>query len=218
MLPQEIFFLGLFHLFADPAADFFLDLENLHLAVDDICQQPETLLDVDRRQQLLLVLQFQGKMSQDQIAEPVGIFDGHDRDERFRRNLLAQLRPLLELTRQHPGLRFQFRRLLPSELVEFFDFDFEIRVFFHIPLDPGPVQALHQHAHRTAGQLQQLLDLGDRPRLIDVVGTRFVVLGVALRRQHDQAILHHDLLQRIDGLLAANIQMNDHIGKDQYPP
>ncbi len=157
-------------------------------------------------------------MSQNQIAEPVGILDGHDRNERFRRNLLAQFRPLLEQARQHPRLRFQFRRLLSNELVKFFDFDFEIRVFLHIPLDPGPVQALHQHAHRTAGQLQQLLDLGDRPRLIDVVRPRFVVLGVALRRQHDQAILHHDLFERIDGLLAADIQMHDHIGKDQYPP
>ena len=205
-------------MFADSAADFFLDFENLHLAVDDIRQQPNSLLDIDRRQQFLFVLQFQGKMSQDQIAEPVGILDGHDRNERFRRNLLAQLRPLLELARQHPGLRFQFRRFLRYGLMEFFDFDFEIGVFLQIPQDPGPVQALHQHSHRTAGQLQQLFDLGDRSRLIDVVGTRFVVLGIALRRQHDQAILHHDLFQRIDGLLAAHIQMYDHIGKDQYPP
>ena len=157
-------------------------------------------------------------MSQDQIAEPVGILDGHDRNKSFRWNLLAQFRPLLELARQHPGLRFQFRRLLRNGLVEFFDLDFEIGIFLQILQDPGPMQALHQHAHRAARQLQQLFDLGDRSRLIDIVRSRFVVLGVALRRKHDQAILHHDLFQRIDGLLAAHIQMYDHIGKDQYPP
>ena len=218
LLPQEIFLLRLLHLLADPSADFLLDLKNLHLAVDNVRQQAEAFLDVDRRQQFLLVFQFQRQMPQNQVAEAIRIFDGDHRHQRFRRNLLAQFRPLLELAGQQTGLCLQFRRLAGGNLPEFLHFDFEIRIFLQITVDPGPVEAFHQHPHSPAGQLQQLLDLGDRPGLVDIGGARLVVLGVALRRQHDQAVLHHDLFQGIDRFFAAHVEMDNHIRKDQYPP
>ena len=216
LLAQKVFFLRFFHLFAHTAADFLFYFENFHFPVDDFHEKVQAGTDVDSRQQFLLVLQFQRQMAQDQITEPVGVIYSHHRGNSFRRDFLAQFRPLFELMRQHTGLCFKLRGFAHHDILELLHLDLKKRIFLHIPDDPGPVEAFHQNAHSAAGELQKLFNLGHRPCLIDICGRRCVVLRIPLRGKHDQTVLHHDLLQRIDRLFPTNVQMDDHVRKYQY--
>ena len=99
LLAQKVFFLSLFHLFADTPADFLFDLENFHFTVNNFRQQVEALPNVDCRQQFLLIFQFQRHVAENQVGQAIGIIDQKHRGNRLRRHFFAQFRPLFKLMR-----------------------------------------------------------------------------------------------------------------------
>ena len=77
----------------------------------------------------------------------------------------------------------------------------------------GPVFALHQNAHRVAGQLQDLADMGHGADLVEVVHTRLVGGHVLLGNQENLLVGPHGLVHGPDGLFAAHVKVDQHFGK-----
>ena len=71
--------------------------------------------------------------------------------------------------------------------------------------------ALDQNLDGAVGQLQQLQDIGERADVVDRVGFRIVVGGIDLGGKQDLLFRAHHLFQRLDRLLAADEQRNDHV-------
>ena len=77
----------------------------------------------------------------------------------------------------------------------------------------GAALAFDQHAHGLVGQLQQLQHRRQRADAVQAVGIRIVVGRVLLGEQQNLLFLVHHLFERADGLLAADEERNDHVGK-----
>ncbi len=82
--------------------------------------------------------------------------------------------------------------------------------------EPGnrrPLTALDQHFDGAVGQLEQLQHCSDRAHGIDI-GGRGIVLGrVFLGHQENLLVVFHDVLEGAHGLLAADEERHDHVGK-----
>ncbi len=73
--------------------------------------------------------------------------------------------------------------------------------------------ALDQHLDGVVGQLQELQHGAERADRVDVVGAGIVLAGVLLGDQQDLLVVLHDLFERLDALLAADEEGNDHAGE-----
>src|SRR5260370_2074725 len=75
------------------------------------------------------------------------------------------------------------------------------------------LSALDQYLDGAVGDLQQLQHARKRANLVDRLRCRIVVGGVLLRREHDERIQAHHLLERADRLLASDEERHDHVRK-----
>jgi hypothetical protein len=80
--------------------------------------------------------------------------------------------------------------------------------------DASPLLAFDQNFDGAVGQAQQLDHRPSVPTSIDVVFSRIIGLGVALRRQQDRLLLVHRLFERLDRLLAPDEERNHHVRED----
>jgi hypothetical protein len=145
------------------------------------------------------------------------VLDLLDHADDFRRHFLVELHIAFEFvddrTRQRFGLDLIARRIR-----DHLGFRLEIFLAIGIALDLGARGAFHQHFHCAVGQLQQLQHAGERADAENRIGCRIVVGGVFLRGEEDERVRTHHLLERLDGLLAADEERNDHMRENNYVP
>ncbi len=212
LLVEVVLALGLLHLALDPRADALLDLQDRDFAVHQAQHMLEPPGDGGRLQDRLLVRDLDREMGGDGIGE-LGVVvdlvnDAHD----LRRNLLVELDVILELgdDRARHGLGLDLFAGLVGD-----DLGLGLVIFRAVAVadHAGALGALDQHLHRAVGQLEQLKHARERADLVDRAGRRIVVRRVLLGRQQNERVRAHDLFERLDRLLAADEQRDDHVRK-----
>ena len=133
-----------------------------------------------------------------------------DRGDRLLGNLLVELHIALELGhhRPHQGLDLVG---VGDDVGHDLGPGFEEFLARREAIQPGALGALDQHLDGAVGQLQQLQNGRKRADAVELVGGRVVIGRVALRHEKNPLILAHHLLQRANGLLAADEQRHDHM-------
>ena len=217
LLVEVILALRLLHLALDPRADALLDLQHRDFAL----HQPEHLLqplgDDGRLQDHLLVGNLHREMRSHGVGELGVVLDLLDHADDFRRHLLVELHIAFEFVDDRARQRFGLD-LVARGIRDHRRFRLEIIFAIGVLLDLRARGAFDQHLHGAVGQLEKLQHAGERADAENGIGRRIVVGGVLLRRQQDERVRTHHLFERLDGLLAADEQRNDHVRENNDVP
>jgi hypothetical protein len=210
LLVEVVLALALLHLLLDPAADAFLDLQHVHLALDegeDVLEPATHVLDLE---DLLLGVELERHVRRDGVGEATGLLDAGERGEDLRRHLAVELHVLLELRDHRAHQHVHLALVVGFALAEHAGLGGE-EISRDQLLDLCALDALDQHLDGAVGQLQQLQDRRDGADVVEVLGSGIVHVGLALREQQDLLVHLHGLLERDYRALAADEQRDDHV-------
>ena len=218
LLAQDVLALGLVHLRLDFGLDATLQLEDLDLAAKEGGDELQPLDDVDRLEQLLALLGGHVRAVGDHVGQESGLADVACRDRSLRRDRSAVGDILLDLGLHaaHEGLDLEAARAVVSQ---FLDRRPQIRTRAR--------QAVHAHARlalddRPDGAVLELHDLRDLGEGADLVELGRVVdlflLGLSLGDEDDGSPIRDRRIERVDALLSADLERDDHLGKDDGLP
>ena len=84
--------------------------------------------------------------------------------------------------------------------------------------EPAPGAALYHDPDVISGQAQDLLDIGDRTDLVEVLQTGLLHGKVPLGNQKNGQALCHGMIQGLDGGPPAHVKVEQHIGEDGQAP
>ena len=213
LLIEVILALRLLHLLFNAPANAFLDLEDIHLGAHETHQVFEARFDRGDFQNLLLLAQFHAHVRGDGVREPARLIDPGEGSQHLGGNLPAQRHVLFKVRRSaaHQRLRFALIRLTAFDLAHAGDGEAAIVVD---EIDGGPIAALDQQLDRAVGKFEQLQNAGHRADLVDVVGARIVLGGIALGREQNLSVIGHGVLQSLHRALPAYKQGQHHMRID----
>jgi hypothetical protein len=165
----------------------------------------------------LLVGNLDREMRSDGVGELGVVLDLLDHADDFRRHLLVELHIAFELVDDRARHRFGLD-LIAGGIRDDDRFGLVIFLAIGVLLDLGARGAFDQHLHGAVGQLEELQHARERADVIDGVRRRIVVGGVLLCRQQNERVRAHHLFERLDRLLAADEQRNDHVREHDDVP
>ncbi len=217
LLVEIVLALRLLHLTLHPRADALLDLQD----GDFTLHQPEDFFQPlgndGRLQDQLLVGDLDGQMRSHGVGQFGVVLDLLDHADDFRRHFLVEFHIAFEFIDDRARQRFGLD-LIARGIRDHRGFRLEIILAIGVAIDLRARGAFDQHLHGAVGQLQKLQHAGERADAKDGVGRRIVVGGVLLGREQDECVRTHDLFERLDGLLAADEERNDHMRENNYVP
>ena len=198
LLAQHELALPLLHLVLDFLLNLAAQLQHLDLAAEMPGQLQEALVDRQSLQILLLGRRVAHQEDRRQIRQARRALDVQQGDA----DLLGGDRH----ERQHPAHevlevldeRLDLDRLF-DPLAEERDLGRQVRLAAHHARQPDTVEAADQDPDRAIGEFQQALDDGDGADGVQVVLFRLFDAGVFLQDQSDEPILHHDVVDQLDG-------------------
>ena len=214
LLAQDVLALGLVHLGLDLGLDPALELEDLDLVREEGRDELEALDDVDRLEHLLALLGGHVRAVGDHVGQQPGLADVARGDRGLRRDRRAVGHVLLDLglDRAHQRLDLEAVRALVGE---FLDGRAEVRLGPGEAEDAQPALALDDRPDRPVLELHDLGDLGQRADGIELGGiVDVLLLGLALGDERDGPALGDRGVERVDALLAADLERDDHLGED----
>ena len=150
-----------------------------------------------------------------EVGQAPGIVDDGDGDERVGRDALRELDPVLKAVDEGARRDFHIRRGVDRVGV---DLGLDLIVILEpvIVADARALLALDEHADRAARQLEDLVDHGDCAVVVEILAPWVVLVGVNLADEQDAVVLHHRLLDSRQRALAADVEVDDHVGKDHH--
>ena len=178
-------------------------------------EQLEAVPYVDAFEQVLARVDLEVQMARDEVGQPAGVVDDGDGDERVGRDALRELDPLLEEVDDRARRDLDVHRGVDWVGVDF-GLDFIVVLEPVVVIDARALLALDEHADRAARQLDELVDDGDCAVIVEILAARVVLVGVELGDEQDAAVLHHCPFQGGKRPLAADVEMDDHVGKDHH--
>ncbi len=201
---------------SDLTSDWMRPLSSriLDLARQERGDELQTLDDVQRLQQLLALLGGHVRAVGDHVRQQARLADVARRHGRLRWDRSARLHILLDLALHglHQSLDLE---ILGSLVADQLDARGDVLVGGLEREQPQPLLALHDGAHRAVLGLHDLSDLGQRADLVELIGRLDVLaLGLALGDEGDERIGRDCLLERLDRLVAPDLQRHDHLGED----
>ena len=214
LLAQDVLALGLVHLGLDLGLDPTLQLEDLDLVGEEVRDELEALGDVDGLEHLLALLGRHVRAVGDHVGQQARFADVACRDGRFRRDRGAVGNVLLDLglDRAHQRLDLESVGALVRELL---DHGAQVRLGGAEAMDAQASLALDDRAD---GAVLELDDLGDLRQGADGIELGGVVdvllLGLALGDERDRTALGDRRVERVDALLAADLEGHDHLRED----
>ena len=154
-----------------------------------------------------------GEMRGHRVGELGVVLDLLDDADHFRRHFLVELHVAFELVddRARQGFGLDLVAVL---IGEHHRFGFVIVLAVGVLLDARARRAFDQHLHGAVRQLEELQHARQRADLVNRVRRRIVVGRVLLRRQQNERVRAHHLFERLDRLLAADEERNDHVRED----
>ena len=217
LLVEVVLALGLLHLALDARADALLDLQHRDFAFHQAEHFLQPLGHRRRFQDLLLVGNLHREMRRDGVGELGVVLDLLDDADDLGRDLLVELHIVLELVDDRARQRFRLN-LLAGIVGENDRIGLVVFGAVGVALDLGTRGALDQHLDGAVGQLEQLQHARERSGLVDRVGGGIVVRRVLLGGQENERVGAHDLFERLDRLLAADEERNDHVREHDDVP
>src|SRR5690242_9129524 len=216
LLIEIIFALRLLHLAFDATLDLLLDLQHAELAFHEGERHFQPLGRIALDKQRLLVGNLDRDVPRDRIGEPRGVVDLGKLHRGFSRQLAVQLGIILELLdhRAHQRLDLAIGAIELALILDRLDRAGQVIAGFLEHLKASALFAFDEHAHRAVRQLEELQDRRADADVIQVIAAGIVLRRIELRDQEDFLVGGHRRFQRGDGLVAANEQRHDHIGKD----
>ena len=215
LLAQVVVALGFVHLLADFDIDVLLHAQELDLMREVVREQLEAVPYVDALEQVLARIDLEVQMARNEVGQPASVVDDGDGDERVGRDALREFDPFLEEV--DDGAR---RDLDVHRSVDWVGVD--LGLGFIVVLEPVVIVdacallALDEHADRAPRQFDELIDDGNCAVVVEILAARVVFVGVELGDKQDAAVLHHCLFQGGKRPLAADVEMDDHVGKDHH--
>ena len=218
LLAQDVLALGLVHLGLDFGLDPALQLEDLDLVGEEVGDELEPLGDVDRLEHLLALLGRHVRAVGDHVGQQAGLADVAGGDGGLRRDRGAVRDVLLDL-----GLDRAHQRLdldaVGARVGELLDGGPQVRLGRREAVDAQAALALDDRPDRAVLELDDLGDLGQRADGVELGGiVDVLLLGLALGHERDGSALGDGGIERVDALLAADLERDDHLGEDDRLP
>ena len=218
LLAQDVLALGLVHLGLDLGLDPTLQLEDLDLVGEEVGDELEALGDVDGLEHLLALLGRHVGAVGHHVGEESGLADvacgngGFRWDRRAIGNVLLDL----GLDRAHQRLDLEAVGALVGELL---DRRAQVRLGGAEVEDAQAPLALDDRTDRPVLELDDLGDLRQGADGVELGGVVDVLLlGLTLRDERDRAAVGDRGVERVDALLAADLEGNDHLREDDGLP
>ena len=124
-----------------------------------------------------------------------------------------QLDDLLELALRVAHHRRQLHRVL-DHVPDQVELRAQVRIGLGVFLDADPPEALDQHAHGVVGELEHLQHSGGATDLVHLVRLRVLGIGVALKRDPQQPVTAHDIVDELGALGGLHEQGSNHARED----
>ena len=214
LLAEDVLALGLVHLGLDFRLDPALQLEDLDLVREEVGDELEARHDVDRLEHLLALLGGHVRAVGDHVGQQPGLADVASGDRRLRRHRCAARDVLLDLGLDGPHQRLDLEaaRVLVGHLL---DPGAQVRVGRREAVDAQAPLALDDRPDGAVLQLDDLGDLGQGAHGIKLGGIAdLLLLGLTLGDERDRRPLGDRGVERVDALLAAHLERDDHLGED----
>ena len=183
--------------------DLAAELDHLQLAGEDLREAPQPRRDVDLLEQLLLLLGRDPQGAGDQVAERRRVLDVGDR----HLQLLGQVGDVLDDLREGAlhvaAQRLQLGTLL-DQVGQLGDPRHQVGLLGDVGADADPLRPLDEDAEAAVGDFHHPRDDADHADVVEAVGARLLVLGVARRdhRQHPVGAEH--VVDQFDRALLAD--------------
>ena len=218
LLAQDVLALGLVHLGLDLGLDPTLQLEDLDLVGEEVRDELEARHDVDRLEHLLALLGGHVRAVGDHVGQQARLADVAGGDRRLGRDRRAARDVLLDLGLDgpHQGLDLEAAGVLVGELL---DPGAQVRVGRREAVDAQAPLALDDRPDGAVLQLDHLGDLGQGADGVQLGGIGdLLLLGLTLGDERDRRPFGDGGVERVDALLAADLERDDHLGKDDRLP
>jgi hypothetical protein len=206
LLAQVVLALRLRHLALHGAVDLVRELEDLPLAVEELEDELHPGLEIDRLEDLLLLLDGHVDVGGDEIGEVTGVGDGVDELGGRGRELGHQLDDLAGQLLQIDGEGFDLDLVHRGPVLDRLDAGLEVGSLLHEVEDPDARQALNHEGVVVLSHLEELDDARHRSDRVEVGGARILLLGAALGHDPDDLLVPHGVLDEGDGLLTTHRQ------------
>ena len=218
LLAKDVLALGLVHLRLDFGLDAALQLEDLDLVREEVGDELEALDDVDRLEQLLALLGGHVRAVGDHVGQEPGLGDVARRDGGLGRHRRPVGDVLLDLglDRAHQRLHLEaVGRLVGDDL----DGRAQVRTRLGEAVQLQARLALDDGPDRAVLQLDDLGDLGEGADGVQLGGiVDLLLLRLALGDERDRPALGDRGVERVDALLAADLERHDHLREDDGLP
>ena len=184
LLVEVVLLLGPLHLFLDLGVDALVDVDLLHLDLDEVLQLLQALVRRRSLQELLLLGGGDQQVRGQGVGEAVRLVELERGHHSLECQVMGHLRVLLEDLHQllHVLRDLRGERILRVDLA-YGHRGVAARLLDRQDLSAG--QPLDHHLHVLVRQLQVLHDRGDDADAVDLVDCRIVDFRILLRGQED---------------------------------
>ena len=217
LLVEVVLLLRALHLLLDAALDALVDLELVHLGLEDGDDAVEALQRREDLEQVLLLLDGQHQVGGDRVGQLAGVLDPHRRQHRVVVQVVRELHVLLEEADHLGHHRLDAAGRLGLARDQLHHHLEEALLLLELE-GAAAVEAFDEHLHVAVGQLQALDDVADRAERVDLVGGRVVAGGVVLGREEDPLALDERVLERLDRAGPPDHERDHHVREDHHVP
>ncbi len=214
LLAEEVLALPLLHLRLHLRLDLRAQLEDLELATQDRRDLPQALLDVECLEQLLALLgPDRPQRRGDEVRERTRIVDVRRGELQLLRQIRSEPDDAREETLDVPGERLELR-CLDDDVRERAELAEQVRVGVDAVVEADALEPLHEDPECPVGNLDHLVDEGDRADVVDVVPARRFDGFVARRDQREQAVACDDVVDQPDRALLPDRERRHRLRED----
>ena len=216
LLAEEVLALALLHLGLDLRLDLRAELEHLELAGEDPGDHAEPLLDVDRLEDLLPLLDGDRPHRRgDEVGERARVVDVRGGELQLLGQIRRETDDARELALHVADERFDLGPL-DQHVGYGLELGDEVRVDGDAFCDPHAMQAADEDALRPVGDLDHLVDDRDRPDLVDVVPVGRLDRGVLGGDQGEQAVAGDDVVDQAHRALLPDRKRGHRLREDDH--
>ena len=211
LLAEEVLALALVDLRLDLRLDLGAELDDLELAGEDLGEPAQPAGDVDRLEQLLLLLGRDAQGAGDQVREGGGVVEVGDGELELLGQIGDRLDDLGEGALDVAGQRLELGGGL-EHVRHRLDPRHQVGLLADVVGDPDPLGALDQDAQRAVGHLHHPGDGPGDADAVEVVGAGRVVLGVPRRDHRQHPVAGEDVVDEVDRALLADRERRQRVG------
>ena len=209
---QEVLALALVDLQGDLRLDSRSELRDLELALEDLRDAPEPLLDVDLFEQLLALFGLQPQLRGYEMAERAGIAHVRDRELEVLRQVRRHADDPRELGLDIPRQRLD-RRRVRNDVGQVGEGRDQVRLVLSGLTEGDPARPLDEDPQRPVGNADHLVDDRGRANRVEI-GEAGGVDVVPHREQRQLTLAGHNVVDQFDRALLADRERRHRIRED----